>query len=195
MSTYTKTYYKAISTEQSNRIKAYITYELLKIDNYRVKQFFEPLLNSLKNGHRYLIFGCNYSEPDKKSLILVRLNAYFQHPFNYDVGELVEINSDITESFSLPKECDDSIKQIIRKFINILLENGNVNRLQEQETAKSGGEVYSGCAVYGEPNRIEYAAGRSCDKARVVCQREGLREPKVELSVRHGEVHKTSWGN
>ena len=195
MSTYTKTYYKAISTEQSNRIKAYITYELFKIDNYRVQKFFDPLLTSLKNGHRYLVFGCNYSEPDKESLILVKLNAYFQHPFNYDVGELVEINSDITESFSLPKEYDDSIKQIIRKFINILLENGNVNRLQEQETAKSGGEVYSGCAVYGEPNRIEYAAGRSCDEARVICQREGLREPKVELSVRHGEVHKTSWGN
>ena len=195
MSTYTKTYYKAISTEQSNRIRAYITFELRKIDNYQAEKFFAPLLNSLKNGHRYLIFGCNYSESNKESLTLVRLNAYFQHPSNYDIGELVEINSDITDSFNLPNECDASIKQIIRKFINILLENGNVDRLQEQETAKSGGEVYSGCAVYGEPNRIEYAAGRSCDQARVICQREGLREPKVELSVRHGEVHKTSWGN
>ena len=193
MSTYTKTYYKAISTEQSNRIKAYITFELRKIDNYLVEKFFAPLLSSLKNGHRYLIFGCNYSESDKESLKLVKLNAYFQHPFNYDVGELVEINSDITESFSLPNECDDSVKQIIRKFINILLENGNVNRLQEQETAKSGGEVYPGRTVYGEPDRIEYAAGRSCDNASIVCQKEGLREPKVELSVRHGEVHKASW--
>ena len=76
---------------------------------------------------------------------------------------------------------------------NILLENGNVDRLQEQETAKSGGEVYPGRAVYGEPDRIEYAAGRSCDNASIVCQKEGLREPKVELSVRHGEVHKASW--
>lgn len=190
MSTYVKTYYKAISTEQSNRISGYIKCALALNDNFQVEKFFTPLLSSLKNGHRYLVFGCTNQEGD---LRLVKLNAYFQHPSRYDVGELIEINGDITDFFSLPTGVDDSVKQIIRKFISFLFEDGNFNRLQKQETPKSGGEVYPGRTVYGEPDRIEYAAGRSCDNASIVCQKEGLREPKVELSVRHGEVHKTSW--
>ena len=192
MSTYVRTYYKAISTEQANRIKAYINGALRKIDNNQVEKFFTPLLGSLKNGHRYLVFGCNYG-PDGGPLRLAKVNAYFQHPDHYDVGELIELNGNMARPFSLPDEYDYRIEQIIWKFISFLFEDGNFDRLQEQETPESGGEVYPGRAVYGEPDRIEYAAGRSCDQASVICQREGLREPEVELSVRHGEVHKASW--
>ena len=191
MSTYVRTYYKAISTEQANRIKAYINGALRKIDNNQVEKFFTPLLGSLKNGHRYLVFGCNYG-PDGGPLRLAKLNAYFQHPDHYDVGELIELKGNMAKPFSLPAEYDYRIEQIIWKFISFLFEDDTVG-LQKQETPEPGGEVCTGRAVYGEPDRIEYAAGRSCDQASVVCQTEGIRKPEVQLSLRNGQVREASW--
>lgn len=189
MSTYVKTYYKAISTEQASRIKAYISGALRKIDNNQVERFFAPLLGSLKNGHRYLVFGCNYG-PEGGKLRLAKLNAYFQHPDHYDVGELVELNGNMAKPFILPSEYDYRIEQIIWKFVSFLFEDGT-DRLQREETPESGGDSYTGSVIYGEPDRAQYAAGRSCDQARAVCERKGVVEPKAQLSVRHGEVHES----
>ena len=134
MSTYAKTYYKAISTEQSNRISGYIKCALALNDNFQVEKFFTPLLSSLKNGHRYLVFGCTNQEGD---LRLVKLNAYFQHPSRYDVGELIEINGDITELFSLPNGFDDNVKQKIEYAYIEYYEDAGVYEIESKNNVNS----------------------------------------------------------
>ena len=192
MSTYDKTYYKAITTEQANRIKAYVGAAVRNIDSNDVEKFFMPLLGSLKNGHRYIVLGCRFGPTG--TLYLHRINAYFQSPEHYDTGELIELTGNMSYPFRFP-EVDYRIEQIIRKFISFLFEDGNTNRLQEQDSSQSGGEVYTGRPVYGEPDGLEYAAGRTCDEACAVRQGAGIIKPQAELSIRDGEVHETSWGD
>ena len=188
--TYARVYYKAISSEQANRIKGYVSAALRNIDSNEMEKFFAPLLGSLKRGHRYLVFGCQYP-PEGGKLTLHRINAYFQHPDHYDVGELYELKGNMVWPFSFPN-FDYRVEQIIKKFTSFLFEDDTVG-LQKQETPESGGEVCTGRAVYGEPDRIEYAAGRACDQASVVCQTEGIRKPEVQLSLRDGKVREASW--